>query len=269
MGIYLKTPIHLYLFNDILVIAQKIISGFGFKYSAIRIELNNLFVYPYLKSKKKSVFVIACHQAGCLVRCNDQQQMIDWVLEINNTTKSFISEKRSNGYDGQRESLAATLNVDYDMIKQIETRGVDYMEELCSQNIEFASSRESEIFESNVPPDHIRSSAGGRYQAAYSISESIPFTYTSAATSSNPPKETDRLVNSISKQTSSSSSLSSSSSSPSSSPLLDNRSSYHADLSNGGYKKQRTSQQPVSINSYPNNSSRSSHSDDGCCCSIC
>ena len=47
MGIYLKTPIHLYLFNDILVIAQKIISGFGFKYSAIRIELNNLFVYPY------------------------------------------------------------------------------------------------------------------------------------------------------------------------------------------------------------------------------
>ena len=106
------TPVRLYLFNDILVIAEKLVSSFRY---SITFALIETFAYPVVDNRAKHVFKIVSDQAAFFIGCTSERIMWDWVKTINDTTNvhlNHIQSNRGTGYHASRQELANRLSVD-------------------------------------------------------------------------------------------------------------------------------------------------------------
>ena len=85
------TPVRLYLFNDILVIAEKLVSSFRY---SITFPLIETFAYPVDDNRAKHVFKIVSDQSSFFVGCASERIMWDWVKTIYETTKKKVNNTK-------------------------------------------------------------------------------------------------------------------------------------------------------------------------------
>jgi len=133
LGIMYTKPLRLYLFNDSLVVSQKMLTNYRF---LEKIPLLDFFAIPAEFHGAKHVFQICLKGNNYFCMCKNERERWIWITQIAQATDNEIKLRhnaRGTGYLDQRLRLAEELGIDLTLQNELQNRHLSITDETESQ----------------------------------------------------------------------------------------------------------------------------------------